>query len=608
MRVSSSNKTPILFLTALAILVVALFLLNSNNTSDSKYPSAPEGIVQSSPLDLVQITVTEKVYEKLEKKRYRALDLGTLETSELDYVPATITFNGIEYLAEIRLKGDWTDHLEGDKWSFRVKLKGDETILGMRKFSLHSPVTRRFLNEWMYHKATKKENLIGLRYNFVEGKIHIKTSNNSYINKSVGVYAIEETFDKRTIESNKRKESVILKFSEDYWWNEVKKSNSIALDNGLAFTAFLNSNLISNAKYPITVFSEDKVLADSVMKSYFDIGKNLLEDVRQNRIYLSDAFDAKKLAMDTALMNLFGAYHGSILINARYYYNPITSKLEPITFDGYSGVKLKEFKPFLFEGKKGDSLYLKELAAALHKVSQPEYLRELIKENKKELDYFDKILKNEFKSKLFNDENLVYNQNIIRKELDQMTQELGIENLNSSSQPLTNIKLANLTDLAIWDKRNVALTSSNQQYKGQQYYTISKNTSGAGFINISSIPVNFGTTVSISIKAKKGENSSVFGLRIQDIYPSRVDAIFDLNKGLVKEVFKDGSFEEETATIKALGNGWYECIIMAKVNSNKLNVIFGPTTPNKSAFNWEGKVSTEANVNVIPKSITIEEH
>ena len=67
-----------------------------------------------------------------------------------------IEINGKKYKADIRLKGDWIDHLTGDKWSFRIKLKGDKTIQGMKKFSIHHPITRGFINEWIYQKTNKK--------------------------------------------------------------------------------------------------------------------------------------------------------------------------------------------------------------------------------------------------------------------------------------------------------------------------------------------------------------------------------------------------------------------------------------------------------------------
>ena len=45
----------------------------------------------------------------------------------------------------LRLKGDHLDHLRGKKWSFRVKVKRGNTLLGMKQFSLHHPKTRNYL-------------------------------------------------------------------------------------------------------------------------------------------------------------------------------------------------------------------------------------------------------------------------------------------------------------------------------------------------------------------------------------------------------------------------------------------------------------------------------
>ena len=244
MKLKTSYKFPYLFLAIILVMVTVLFAFQSKGSKkSSKYLEAPL-VEQSTTLDLVQITLNEKAFNKLKKKRDKALSVGILEAEDSDYVPATVTFNGKEFRADIRLKGDWTTHLEGDKWSFRVKLKDDKTILGMRKFSLHHPQTRVYLNEWLFHKATKNEELMGLRYNFVEGYIHIKNGANDFINKPVGIYAIEETFDKRTIESNKRKESVILKFSEDYWWAEVKNALVIIKKYGLKYNQFMNYNFM----------------------------------------------------------------------------------------------------------------------------------------------------------------------------------------------------------------------------------------------------------------------------------------------------------------------------------------------------------------------------
>lgn len=592
MKLKTSYKFPIVFLSFLITMVLLIFLLQSNKKKSNKYPETPL-TEQSTTLNLIQLTLNEKAFNKIKKKRDKALSVGILEAQDSDYVPATITFNGQDFRAEVRLKGDWTTHLEGEKWSFRVKLKGDKTILGMRKFSLHHPVTRLYLNEWLYHKSMKSEDLMGLRYNFVEGKIHIKSGDN-YIHKDVGIYALEETFDKRTIESNKRKESVIIKFSEDYWWNEVKQASAISRKFGMKYSDFMNYGLVGNAKAPITVFSESKVLEDSTMTNYFKLSKNLIEDLRQNKINISDAFDVKKLAMDNALTNLFGAIHGTHSINVRYYYNPITSKLEPISFDGNSGLKLKEYIKPTYSGKETDTLFMKALANALNKVSQPSYLNNLVASHRNDIDYYSKILKTEFKTKVFHEDNLRYNQTIIREELKRLVSTYGFT-LNQeiitkdTNFVKTDFETPNLSEFKKWKSTGIAI-NNDSRYRKENILSIARtSTEAPAYVKIDNINVSNGSYYEVVFKVKKDGKNSQFGLRIVGAYPNRVDAMFNLNTGKLNEVSTVGYFEDGTATIKKLQNSWYQCTLKVKPNTDKINIIFGPTDNSKTVNGWEGK-------------------
>jgi len=589
-------------------------------TKENKYISPPE-FEQKTTLDFIQITLNEKNYNKLKKKRDKALSVGILETRDTDYVPATITFNGVDYKANIRLKGDWVDHLRGDKWSFRVKLKGDETILGMRKFSIHHPTTRGYVNEWLYHKATKDENLFGLRYNFLEGSIHIKGKNSSeFIDKNLGIYAIEETFDKRAIENNKRKESVILKFSEDYWWDEVKKATLVGADYGLkgGSGGFMDWQQHLIDKFPITLFSEEKMLSDSIMLSYFKLSKNLLEDVRSSKASLDYAFDVEKLAMQNAILNLFGAIHGTYSINLRFYYNPITSKLEPISFDGNSGLKLKKYEHFIFVNQEKDSVYLKELAYAINKVSQPEYLNDLMNKHKKGLDYFQKVLKTEFNRRFFDEKNLRFNQSIMKQELQRLTKQLNLPDIEIKNALRDSLKLiANESKKTIispalnitkWSNTRAIIEKANGNRNNKDIYKISReNTSESSYVYLNNINVSQYSIIKTSVVVKRGTKGSLFGLRIQGRYPNRVDAVFDLDNGVITGKSNGGDFENEKAEIQSLGKGWYRCSISGLAKTNRVKIILGPTTNERRILSWEGATKENCDLYFIPKSLKIEE-
>jgi hypothetical protein len=58
-------------------------------------------------------------YQTLLAKRAEAIDIGVLNTTDEDFVPAEIRLqDGDEWTPRCASMGDWTDHLQGDKWSF----------------------------------------------------------------------------------------------------------------------------------------------------------------------------------------------------------------------------------------------------------------------------------------------------------------------------------------------------------------------------------------------------------------------------------------------------------------------------------------------------------
>ena len=74
-------------------------------------------------MEEISIEVSKKGIWKLRLIREKAMRAQVLEVGEDDWVNGRLIQGGEEWPIELRLKGDWTDHLEGGKWSFRVKLK-----------------------------------------------------------------------------------------------------------------------------------------------------------------------------------------------------------------------------------------------------------------------------------------------------------------------------------------------------------------------------------------------------------------------------------------------------------------------------------------------------
>jgi hypothetical protein len=261
----------------------------------------------------LNIFIEDNEFEKLKKIRKEAFLKGVLITSDDSYINAIIAQDGKMIQAEIRFKGDWLDHLEGDKWSFRIKLK-DDSWNGMCTFSIHTPFSRSFLNEWFIHKILLDNDVLATKYGFIPVKIN---------NRSMGIYAYEEHFEKQILESNMRREGPILVLSEDDLWNR----RTIALHN---------NDLFSYSAAQIQAFGQNRILKDPILLAKFTIAQDLLQSYRDGHLAASEVFDLKKFADYFAILTNFGGYHGMIWHNIRFYYNPVTCKIEPIGYDCYA--------------------------------------------------------------------------------------------------------------------------------------------------------------------------------------------------------------------------------------------------------------------------------
>ncbi len=332
--------------------------------------SAATNWVQGEVEQLV-LTVSQKHYAKLKKKRDRAVAAEILLSSDEDMVPADLVFLNKQYDVKMRLKGDWVDHLQGDQWSFRVKLEGPEALMGMRKFSLHRPATRNYAGEWLFHQVLADAGLLNLQYHFVQVVLNIQGDLFNET-KNLGIYALEEGFDKQLIERSQRREGVILKLDESLMWEEHEAYLRGALNipdlQYLDFHKYKQMNVLP--------FAEKRVREDSTLYKQFLTGSTLFRDYIDGKRKLSEVFDVEKTAKYTAIVNLLGADHALAGHNYRVYYNPVTSKLEPIGFDGNAGKMAYGFMEFY--NSRGDLAFQEAYVRAVEEVTQDAYIQRLI--------------------------------------------------------------------------------------------------------------------------------------------------------------------------------------------------------------------------------------
>lgn len=371
----------------------------------------------SQDIDNIYVDIDFNNFNKLVEKRNEALRKGVLITKPDDFVNASIRNNDRDIKARIRLKGDWTDHLKDPKkWSFRVKLKNDEVLYGMNKFSLHHPYTRNYIWESIFHKFLKEKDLPYLKYKFI----------NLIVNgDNLGTYALEQHFDKILIESNKYKEGPIIALKEDFIWNNIAESNTknkyLTYDENEAYFSSI-----------VRVFKENKIFGDPFLAESYLRGSSILREFKRGNLKTSKAFSNNEISKFFAITDLVNSWHSSRWHNQRFYYDPYSMKLIPIGFDSMSGgidgsEVLKKLSIERFKDKKWQELpffddlnfvesYLKELNLLI----EDNFLADFLNKNedilKKEIKQIQRSYPHQFNFKDIK-KNINLNKSIITKNL-----------------------------------------------------------------------------------------------------------------------------------------------------------------------------------------------
>ena len=262
----------------------------------------------------------------------------------------------------MRIKGDWLDHIQGNKWSFRIKMKAGN-FHGMKEFSIQEPGTREYLSEWVLHKLFESEDVLTTRYGFVPVKLN---------GASLGIYAYEEHFEKRLIESSNRREGPILKFDEDPMW-VISRRNVGKKEGSLVWGPVMESAIINPFKKKSSMYNE-------TLRQQYLIGQNLLNQYRYDDAPISDLFKIEQLAKFYALTNIGRVWHPLRWHNERYYYDPVASKLEVIAYDCYTRAKVDEIEPWLTPNLiyKGTSVYFYDTYLAYSPFNDPAFLNQYL--------------------------------------------------------------------------------------------------------------------------------------------------------------------------------------------------------------------------------------
>jgi len=368
--------------------------------------------------DAFHIEMDTSDYLKLQEVRMRAFNEGVLRSMDGDWVKAFVFASNKSMRAKLRLKGDWLDHLHGDKWSFRIKLKDKNSWNRMKVFSVQNPMARLGVNEWYLHQVLLAEDILTTRYGFMPLTLN---------GKNLGMYAYEDHFTKQLIESQKRREGPILRFVEDALWDtrvydEENKRNEKRIP-------FFEAAAIKP-------FTTSKVIEDSAGRLQFLIAQNLMYQYKHRTKPASEIFNIDMLARFFAMSDVFFIRHSLIWHNQRFYYNPVLCKLEPIAFDCFSDIGFDEITGHEIWGNINqdsrkihadeylmvrelfnDTVFVSAYIKYLEKYSDVKYIDSIANIFLPQASIFDSLLKLEFPDEVFDTSLLLINASNVRNDL-----------------------------------------------------------------------------------------------------------------------------------------------------------------------------------------------
>ena len=251
----------------------------------------------------LDITIDFSDYLTIYEDRKKAI--SNLVLSKPTKVNAKLHHKGIEYKASLRLKGDNPSHwYNTPRLSFRVNLKNKKTIFGFSTFSIQKPKERLFPYAYIYDSLIQDMGNISPAHKFT----HIFVNGEDW-----GIMNIEEHFSKELLEKQNKKESAIIRFGNDeilqYKNNSERPYQHYRLSDSILYTHLYNDKNTHNRK----------------IHSYI-----LKSRLTNNASYIYDVDSFTKSYIMTVI---WGNNHVLNDPNTKYYFNPYTLKLEPITTD-----------------------------------------------------------------------------------------------------------------------------------------------------------------------------------------------------------------------------------------------------------------------------------
>ena len=406
------------------------------------------------PDEEIQISLQANEFQKIVDIRKQALKQSKLTKDLERWSNGKMIFEEKTRNIQVRLKGVFSDHWSDSKqWSFKVKIKNDSNpIYGIKRFALQPPKTTSYMYEWLFMKALEKEQLFSLGAKLIDLKIN---------ENDVGSYMLIGQISDDLILKNKKKISPIIGFDSELWIKEQIQSQELH-SKGVVKKENGTEDVYYRVKINPIQFKKTNENLNDLKQAI-----NILESFRQGKLKTSEAFNTDHLAKIMAIRALLGSYQFDWL-DTKFYYNKDTNLLEPISkeihvdlnhnykvhyptwwIDSYvDRPDYEKKRDFFIHDLFKDKEFYEKYLIQLNKYTNNNFIKNLIKENKKEFNKYLKILKMNYPTKkVFAHEHLEITRLRIQNYLN------PVQNINAYFKEFKNgnlsISISNLQRLPI---------------------------------------------------------------------------------------------------------------------------------------------------------------
>ena len=164
-------------------------------------------IYNNKNIDKIYININFRNLSNIQKDRKKAIENLILRNP--NKVKANVVYKGKKFPAQIRLKGDFSEHWTNKKqWSLKIELLDGEAIMGMNEFSITRHVVRQFPKNQIIADLLSENEIYSPRFKSVK----LIFNGNDW-----GPMIIEEQPSKFYSETRKLKHTFFARLGNEDW-------------------------------------------------------------------------------------------------------------------------------------------------------------------------------------------------------------------------------------------------------------------------------------------------------------------------------------------------------------------------------------------------------